>query len=213
VLFVVYPMRWFQKILNSLHIDRQRFSIFINCYQGYYKDGTNGTKDYRYFSVLFFVVQGCLFGMYALSKSMYCFPVAGMSTLILLFATLAIQPYKEQFRLFCIIDSFMLFISVCLFFLAAASDEADIKAPYFSSATYVMIVFIVVTPGIYLFTLVAWRVFFKKKIISRCWKILSHSRKVLVVEIPESAQNCDFPDRIVRPGEYTNESSPLINRS
>ena len=54
ILLFVYPFYWFQQLLRfnflTLH-------IFMDVFQGSYKDGTNGTRDYRYFSALFLFLQ------------------------------------------------------------------------------------------------------------------------------------------------------------
>ena len=50
VLLFVYPFRWFQHILNKIGINSLVLRTFIEVFQGSYKNGTNGTKDYRFFS-------------------------------------------------------------------------------------------------------------------------------------------------------------------
>ena len=42
----------FQRILNKARLNSLVLKTFIDIFQGYYKDGTNGTRDYRIFSVL-----------------------------------------------------------------------------------------------------------------------------------------------------------------
>ena len=66
VFLIVYPMKWFQKCLNALKIQCQRLDMFVNCYQGYYKDGTNGTRDYRWFSVSYFIFQLIMFVLFTI---------------------------------------------------------------------------------------------------------------------------------------------------
>ena len=51
VVLIVYPTRLFTKLQNHLS-SRLNLAIdtFVNTYQGCYKDGTNGTRDYRSWS-------------------------------------------------------------------------------------------------------------------------------------------------------------------
>ena len=51
VLLMVYPTRLFTKLRNHLS-PRLNLAIdtFVNTYQGCYEDGTNGTRDYRFWS-------------------------------------------------------------------------------------------------------------------------------------------------------------------
>ncbi len=53
VFLIIHPMKWFHKCLNALKIQRQRLDMFVNCYQGYYKDGTNW---YQRLSMVFCVI-------------------------------------------------------------------------------------------------------------------------------------------------------------
>ena len=102
VFLVVYPMSLCQKSLNFFRVRHHSLDMFVSCYQGYYKDGTNGTKDCRCFSVAFFFIQIVLLSMFAVTKSNYCLSIGpgAMLTLALLFLSLAVQPYKEQFKVY-----------------------------------------------------------------------------------------------------------------
>ena len=42
-----------RKCLNHFHLRSLAFQAFVDVFQGYYKDGTNGTRDCRYFAPLF----------------------------------------------------------------------------------------------------------------------------------------------------------------
>ena len=135
VFLVIYLMRWFQKCLNFCHIQRQSIDIFINCYQGYYKDGTNGTRDYRCFSVTYFLLQLIMMGLYTLSEGIYCSTLLALTAILFMFIILVVQPYKEQFKAYSVIDGFMFLLLSVVFILIIAADEADIKAVYFSTGT------------------------------------------------------------------------------
>ena len=45
LLLCLYPCRCFQKFLNSCHLRSQALHIFMDAFQGCYKDGTSGTRD------------------------------------------------------------------------------------------------------------------------------------------------------------------------
>ena len=51
-LLFAYPFHCFQRILNKARLNSLVLKTFIDIFQGYYKDGTNGIRDYRIFSVL-----------------------------------------------------------------------------------------------------------------------------------------------------------------
>ena len=151
VFLVIYPMRWFQKCLNFCHIQRQSIHIFINCYHGYYKDGTNETRDYRCFSVTFFLLHFILMGFYSLSKTMFCFSLGAMTTILFMLIILVVQPNKKQFKAYSVIDAFMLLFLGVVCIMNVAGDEAGIKAVYFHKGTHLVFGFLSLIPLIYNF--------------------------------------------------------------
>ena len=52
ILLFLYPYRWFQRCLNRFHLRSLALNTFVDAFQGCYKDGTNGTRDCRYFAAL-----------------------------------------------------------------------------------------------------------------------------------------------------------------
>ena len=54
VLLLAYPTRTFQKCLNCCGLRCLPLHIFMDAFQGCYKNGTEGTRDYRYFLVFIF---------------------------------------------------------------------------------------------------------------------------------------------------------------
>ena len=54
VVLFLYPCCFFQKFLNKIHCNFIALRIFMDVFQGHYKDGTNGTSDHRFFSGIYF---------------------------------------------------------------------------------------------------------------------------------------------------------------
>ena len=52
ILLFLYPYHWFQRCLNRFHLRSLALNTFVDAFQGCYKDGTNGTRDCRYFAAL-----------------------------------------------------------------------------------------------------------------------------------------------------------------
>ena len=52
LLFILYPMRCFQKCLTYFNLRCHALRVFMDAFQGCYKDGTDGTRDCRYFAVI-----------------------------------------------------------------------------------------------------------------------------------------------------------------
>lgn len=50
LLLCLYPCRWFQHGLNHFNLSSNALHIFMDTFQGSYKNGTNESKDYRFFA-------------------------------------------------------------------------------------------------------------------------------------------------------------------
>ena len=57
LLMLVYPTRTFQKCLNCCGLRCLPLHIFMDAFQGCYKNGTDGTRDYRYFAGLYLLFR------------------------------------------------------------------------------------------------------------------------------------------------------------
>ena len=97
LLLLLYPMRSFQRCLGYCTRRRWQFLHTIaDAFQGCYKNGTNGTHDYRYFAGLYLFLQIVLLAAFTFA-GMYIwlililFPVVGS----LSFAYY--RPYKNNY--------------------------------------------------------------------------------------------------------------------
>ena len=61
LLLCVYPCHCFQRVLNRYHLSSQTLHTFMDTFQGGFKDGTNGTRDCRYFAAVYLIVRVALY--------------------------------------------------------------------------------------------------------------------------------------------------------
>ena len=103
--FFLLPMAlllfsWFQKILNHFRFNSLALNTFVEVVQGPFKDGTNRTRDYRFFSgFLLLMLLVCNF-TYVLTLSSMYYPVASIWILIYLTLHLVFRPYKRSLHNF-----------------------------------------------------------------------------------------------------------------
>ena len=104
LLLLVYPLRLVEKLAARLgyHGDffkaGRRMHLFLDTFQGCFKDGTNGTRDCRYFAGLYFILRTILFAAFAYGGiwiQQYVIQQLVCTLAILLFTT--IRPYKKDF--------------------------------------------------------------------------------------------------------------------
>ena len=100
ILLFVYPFTWFQQILNKIGLNSLTLRTFVEVFQGHFKDGTNNTRDYRYFSGCILLVLLILNLTFSLTQSSMYYPVASVWILIYLTLHLVFRPYKRSIHNF-----------------------------------------------------------------------------------------------------------------
>lgn len=114
LLLLMYPTSFFQKCLNCTFKQRQVLDTFVNCFQGYYKDGTEGTRDCRYFSVTYFLARIVIFILFSATKSTYCYSFCAIVSIVIAILILTIRPYKKQFDVYNNVDAIMILLFILI---------------------------------------------------------------------------------------------------
>ena len=96
ILLFLYPCQCFQRCLNHFHLRLLVLHAFVDAFQGCYKDGTNGTRDCRYFSALLLLLRLLFLFSFFVTKEVI-FSCFASSVVIGLFITIfmIVQPYKN----------------------------------------------------------------------------------------------------------------------
>ena len=116
VLLLLYPMQWFQKCLNKCHLNSPGLQIFMQCFQGYYRDRTDGGGECRYFAAVYpafriitYFMYGAILGnMFYVAFILLCSIVAVMIVII--------HPYKKPYEFYNKLDIVMM-LSLIVFIL------------------------------------------------------------------------------------------------
>ena len=112
LLLVLYPTRLFQKSLQCCCCRAtQAVHMFVDTYQGCFKDGTNSTRDYRALSVVYLLLRFALLSLYIQDTevvtsglSLFMFSILFMLISLILGT---VKPYKHNYMTYC--ESALLF--------------------------------------------------------------------------------------------------------
>ena len=111
VLLILYPTRLFRRCVSCCGFRRwHALHMFVESFQGQYKDGTNGTYDFRAVSALFLILRIIILVNFQFHEEMLSTSaevICGFCVCASCFYTIA-SPYKEKFRNF--IDILILFL-------------------------------------------------------------------------------------------------------
>ena len=202
LLLLLYPMHFFQQFLGCCRVRWHALHIFIDAFQGYYKDGTNGTRDCRYFAAAFLIVRVLPFIIFAVSPGALFYGAAQfvLITLAMLIATL--QPYKPQFAIYNAVDSVLVLLITLVCATAVCISIAGLKAHKWLRIFILMLIIISVLPLFYIsFVTLHW-ICCQRQVGQRVvgkirgW-IRGNTRQMITADSEES-----LPDRLINPAEY-----------
>ena len=169
VLLFLYPFRWFQHILNKIGINSLVLRTFMEVFQGSYKDGTNGTKDYRSFSGFLLFLPFALTLTFSLTMSSFYYPIASIWILLYLILYIVCQPFKRRSHncIMIVMATALLGIYWCVVMsIASVSQQIHTEVTNrFLHVSFLLILLPISIPFLYLLGLVC--LLFKRRIITK----------------------------------------------
>ena len=206
IILILYPTRLCKRCIMYCGMRRwNALRTIVETFQGDYKDGTDGTRDLRMFSALFFTLRILVVFCYLIDHYTANGPLLFVQGLLLVSMSCVItiaRPYKEMYR--NIIDSLVLVLLGIL--LLVFYDTLHLHRPY---AYYLIITVLVVgIPHMVLISYIWYRLAEKagltQWIRNKCSKLKRLTRWTHQVEVNvEGGVDANpFPDRLINPGEY-----------
>ena len=177
LLLFLYPCHFCQKFLNKINCNSVILRTFMDVFQGNYKDGTNGTRDYRFFSGIFFCTRFFIVGSFLLLNSQFSVILFGTITTMLVFSIAILHPQQKYIHY--LLDCFILMIFSLLIFsiIGASLVHKNFILFHFQS------IFLAIAsnlPLFYGFGLVGYWVIIKKKIPQKFAKFVLRKLKRLI---------------------------------
>ena len=203
LLLCFYPCSCFQKFLNCSRLSHQALHTFMDAFQGCYKNGTDGTRDRRWFSGVYFVVRILIFSIALIVPTTSLLALfSGILLLFPLTLIAVVQPYKLSFYNSIEVVLILLFT---LFFFSAAGYLQIRKGGVFvhmaSKWINPMLTIFGTAPLVYIFMVTLYYLCLRNKIsqqwFSKVWSLLQ-CRKL------SSRWNCSeesLPERLSNPEE------------
>ena len=94
LLLFLYPCWCFQQLLNRLHCNFHVLRVFMDIFLGLYKDGTDNSRDLRYFAGAFFLARAIFVLLFGYLDFFLSVALIGLVFSILLLMTAIFQPQK-----------------------------------------------------------------------------------------------------------------------
>ena len=125
LLLLLYPLRTFQRFCGNW----QTLQIFIDSFQGGYKDGVvEGKYDYRYFSAAFLIMRIALLLTYMLTLTGYFYSVSIFIFMVFAFILMIVKPYKEKHSIYLTANIVFLLLAAMWNASIVSFTYKDVKA-------------------------------------------------------------------------------------
>ena len=149
VLLVVYPCQCFQKCLTRYQLRAHALHTFMDAFQGCYKDGTNGTRDCRWFAAVYLGARLIAYIGYAVTRNVFLWTIIISIYTIVVILLIVVRPYSSSvYNIFDpIVMSFLVLFSV---FAATISLAYAALPTHFLNATYGIAFVLYCVPLVYM---------------------------------------------------------------
>ena len=96
LLLTCYQFRFVQKCLNCCKLNRHGLRIFMDAFQGCYKDGKDGGPDRRFFAGLYFIFRLIIFAVFDVTSHItLTYTALLVACIVFAMITMFLQPYKR----------------------------------------------------------------------------------------------------------------------
>ena len=180
LLLLFYPFRWFQTLLNRYNLRSLALSAFVDAFQGCYKDGTNGSRDYRFFAAIQLMLRLMLPLANVITKeSILSLYGCSLAFVVYITAFVICRPYKN--------DVFNKTDLPILIVLLVVAVETNISLLLFIYGYHAEWMAQVIESGCILFSLlylITWILIYLKPIIIRHMWCRQHTRTYYTALLP-----------------------------
>ena len=193
-LFIVLPLSLL--IFSSFRCVRQckmRIRVleeFLHAFQQYYKDGTNGTMDCRWYAAYYILVNLGLCLLYSVSVGTMVYIFLIIYFIIIALIVLLVEPYKEEYAFYNVLDCVQ-YLWLAIFCSSVAFlDFSGLFQREYMLCTCFVILCVCTLPLIYIAALVIYKIG-KRSGLNFCNKYQV-----------ETDLNDSLPDRVYNPNQY-----------
>ena len=166
LLLFLYPLETFQKFLNKTKCNSPKLRIIMDVFQGHYKDGTNNTRDYRFFSGMFFISRFAVMAVLIMFTSYFSIMVFGAIVTMLGFSVAFTHPQRTKVHYILDGVAFVL-LSLCLFAIIGTFLNASSIFTWRASSFFNLVV-VLGLPVLYIIALASYFIVARKQLPQGC---------------------------------------------
>ena len=200
LLLILYPMRCFQRCLGCFNASWHALHTFNDAFHGCYKNGTNGTRDYRYFAAVYLAVRIIMYILFAALKYSMIEFWEGILLLSFSISIMVAQPYKLTYSIYNTIDAILILLLAAWFLTIVGMRSIHLPARSITlskvETLLALSVLIALLPLVYLFFIIFHWLCCHTVLKDRCFSRIFPQRR---------ATQSSLPHRMVNPSHYNEE--------
>ena len=197
VLLMLYPCQCCQRCLTHFRLQSHALRTIMDAFHGSFKDGTDGTRDCRYFSAVYLGTGFLLYIAFGFTPNIYFWPLTAMAHVSICILHVLFQPYKRALynNVACIM--YLLIALYSILFMAVIT--AVTYAPGELHFSIILFAILGPLPELYIVGVFMHWLIYKKKLLHTILQKLH-------IWNPSEIAQIDFdellPDRLANPVEY-----------
>ena len=204
VLLLLYPMRCFQQCLGHCGVRCHALPIFIDAFQGCYKDGTNGTRDCRYFAALYLISRFILFVVYAFTVNVLFYAVGQIFLIVFAMLIAIVQPYKAHFAVYNKVDTVFILLLALWYCVVLYVELTSLKDHRYQYSSQVVSAVVAVLPLFYITAITLhWlcsRTKIGQNVIRKIQGCVQHQPSL---QLQDTNDEDTLPHRLSNPEQYS----------
>ena len=214
VLLLLYPMQCFQRCLGRCGLRCHALNTFMDAFQGCYKDGTNGTRDCRYFAALYLTIRIICFFVLALTLDVLFYAVSQFVLIVFAMLIAIIQPYKAEFAIYNIVDTVFVLILALWYCAVLCLNLASLKDYRYTTTSIVASGVVGVLPLFYITAITLhWmcsRTLIGRNMIRKIRGWVQHQPSLPLQAVNDEER---LPHRLSRPEQYHSVAAGITENS
>ena len=205
-----YPFKWFQKLLDCLHLRKPLLITLADVFTGPYKNGTENTFDYRFMAGLYLLAKIFILSQYMMYNFIFLIPMfQAFGSFLLAVIVIIFRPFRRNIHNFseflmmfvvmgigCISSVTFYMYGMQMSFLSCEEDILGIKYLFIIPVVNSLVFFSII-PGY-----IIYQVY---KVIKACHRYHRRNNPVAISDQEEAYLPLDndwIADRIENPQQY-----------
>ena len=199
LLLCLFPCRCFQRCLVRYHLRSLALTTFMDAFQGCYKDGTNNTRDCRYFAPMYIILLCVLLGSFATALSRFIY--SAMVSILITFAIIIaiVRPYKSPEH--NVINTCLILV-LALSATSVSEQYQGLRKSPFESLPELTASIAYCIPPVYGIGLLLCKLFGHRRVVQQAFKKLQSLLPCSYRRPAHTDLEDSLPDRMAHPEQY-----------